>query len=298
MKKEVKIGLAGIASLVILFFGINYLKGINMFRPETYYLVEFTDVNGLAKSSPVYANGYKVGLVRDIEYNFKKPGHVVVGIEMDQAMNVPEGSHAELITEMLGTVKMNLHLNISSKTFISANDTIQGIANPGIMGVAEKELLPKIDQIIPKMDSILTSLNKLLADPALGNVLHNAETLTASLNVSSKYLESLLSKDIPQMAGNVITLTENLKGITSNLNGIDFASTFKEIDATLANVHALTDKLNRKDNSLGLLMNDTQLYNNLTATTANAASLLEDLQAHPKRYVHFSLFGRKDKKEK
>ena len=295
MKKEVKIGLAGIASLVILFFGINYLKGINMFQPETYYLVEFTDVNGLAKSSPVYANGYKVGLVRDIEYNFKKPGHVVVGIEMDQAMNVPEGSYAELITEMLGTVKMNLHLNIECPTIIGPNDTIKGLANPGIMGIAEKELLPKVEQMMPKMDSILSSLNKLLADPALANTLHNAEQLTASLNATSNHLQKLMSKDIPHMTNNVIALTDNLKGISENLKGIDFASTFKEVDATLKNVRLLTDKLNRTDNSLGLLMNDTQLYNNLNATTANAASLLEDLQAHPKRYVHFSLFGKKDK---
>lgn len=295
MKKEVKIGLAGIASLVILFFGINYLKGINMFQPETYYLVEFTDVNGLAKSSPVYANGFKVGIVRDIEYNFKKPGHVVVGIEMDQAMNVPEGSYAELITEMLGTVKMNLHLNIENPNIINANDTIKGLANPGIMGIAEKDLLPKVEQMMPKMDSILSSLHKLLADPALAKTLHNAEQLTASLNVTSNHLQRLMSKDIPQMTSNVIALTDNLKGITDNLKDVDFASTFKEVDATLKNVRLLTDKLNRTDNSLGLLMNDTQLYNNLNATTANAASLLEDLQAHPKRYVHFSIFGKKDK---
>ena len=101
MKKEVKIGLAGIASLLILFFGINYLKGVNMFKPESYYYVEFTNINGLATSSPVFANGLKVGLVRDIQYNYQKPGHVVVGIEMDQAMRIPKGSRAELVTEML-----------------------------------------------------------------------------------------------------------------------------------------------------------------------------------------------------
>ena len=111
MKKEVKIGLAGIASLLILFFGINYLKGVNMFKPESYYYVEFTNINGLATSSPVFANGLKVGLVRDIQYNYQKPGHVVVGIEMDQAMRIPKGSRAELVTEMLGTVKMNMLLN-------------------------------------------------------------------------------------------------------------------------------------------------------------------------------------------
>lgn len=190
MKKEVKIGLAGIAALIVLFFGINYLKGINMFQPETYYLVEFTDVNGLAKSSPVYANGLKVGIVRDIQYNFRKPGHVTVGIEMDEAMKVPQGSHAELITEMLGTVKMNLHLNIENPNTISSTDTIVGIANPGIMGVAEKDLLPKVEAMMPKMDSILSSLNALLADPALTKTLHNAEQLTASLNVTSHHLQA------------------------------------------------------------------------------------------------------------
>ena len=295
MKKEVKIGFAGIAALVILFFGINYLKGINMFQPETYYLVEFTDVNGLAKSSPVYANGFKVGIVRDIQYNFKKPGHVVVGIEMDEAMKVPAGSHAELITEMLGTVKMNLHLNIGNTSYINANDTITGIANPGIMGVAEKDILPKVEALMPKMDSILSSLNTLLADPALKNTLHNAEELTASLSVTSRHVEKLMSKDIPQLADNMITLTDNLTTMSNKLKDIDLAATFKEVDATLKNVHLLTEKLNRDDNSLGLLMNDATLYNNLNATTANAASLLEDLKAHPKRYVHFSLFGKKDK---
>lgn len=105
MRKEVKIGLAGIGALLVLFFGINYLKGVNMLKPESYYYVEFTDINGLANSSPVFANGLKVGLVRDIQYNYQKPGHVVVGIDMDEKMRIPKGSYADLVTEMLGTVK-------------------------------------------------------------------------------------------------------------------------------------------------------------------------------------------------
>lgn len=295
MKKEVKIGLAGIASLLILFFGINYLKGINMFKPESYYYVEFTNINGLATSSPVFANGLKVGLVRDIQYNYQKPGHVVVGIEMDQAMRLPKGSRAELVTEMLGTVKMNMLLNNDSQEYYNPGDTLAGEANEGIMGAAEKDLLPKLTQMMPKMDSILSSLNKLLADPALTKTLHNAEQLTASLNATSRQLHSLMSTDIPQLTGNVTAITEDLKVISGNLKNVDYAATFSKIDSTLQNVHLLTEKLNRKDNSLGLLMNDPELYNNLNATTANAASLLKDLQEHPKRYVHFSLFGKKDK---
>ena len=280
MKKEVKIGLTGIAALLILFCGINYH-------------VEFTDINGLAQSSPVFANGFKVGIVRDIEYNYQKPGHVVVGIEMDQEMKIPTGSKAELITEMLGTVKMNLILNHESTTYYNEGDTLPGTANTGLLGAAEKDLLPKMEQMLPKLDSILSSLNKLLADPALSKTFHNAEQLTASL--TSAQLNKLMSTDVPQLTGNVTAITENLKTITDNLKGVDYASTLAKADSTLQNVYLLTDKLNRKDNTLGLLMNDSSLYNNLNATTANAAILLEDLKSHPKRYVHFSLFGKKDK---
>lgn len=295
MNKEFKIGLAGIAALLILFFGINYLKGINMFKPESYYYVEYTNINGLALSSPVYANGFKVGLVRDIKYNYAKPGYVVVGIEMEETMKIPVGSKAELVTEMLGTVKMNINLNLQEKNYINPGDTIEGYTNDGIMGKAEKELMPQMEKMMPKLDSILSSLNKLLADPSLSNTIKNAENLTASLNQTSKHLETLMSNDIPQLTGNVTAITEDLKVISSNLKNVDYADTFKKVDATLQNVHLLTEKLTRKDNTLGLLLNDSALYNNLNATTSNAASLLEDLQKHPKRYVHFSLFGRKDK---
>lgn len=295
MNKEFKIGLAGIAALLILFFGINYLKGINMFKPESYYYVEYTNINGLALSSPVYANGFKVGLVRDIKYNYAKPGYVVVGIEMDETMKIPVGSKAELVTEMLGTVKMNINLNLQEKNYINPGDTIEGYINDGIMGKAEKELMPQMEKMMPKLDSILSSLNKLLADPSLSNTIKNAENLTASLNQTSKHLETLMSNDIPQLTGNVTAITEDLKVISGNLKNVDYADTFKKVDATLQNVHLLTEKLTRKDNTLGLLLNDSALYNNLNATTSNAASLLEDLQKHPKRYVHFSLFGRKDK---
>lgn len=295
MNKEFKIGLAGIAALLILFFGINYLKGIHMFKPESYYYVEYTNINGLALSSPVYANGFKVGLVRDIKYNYAKPGYVVVGIEMDETMKIPVGSKAELVTEMLGTVKMNINLNLQEKNYINPGDTIEGYTNDGIMGKAEKELMPQMEKMMPKLDSILSSLNKLLADPSLSNTIKNAENLTASLNQTSKHLETLMSNDIPQLTGNVTAITEDLKVISGNLKNVDYADTFKKVDATLQNVHLLTEKLTRKDNTLGLLLNDSALYNNLNATTSNAASLLEDLQKHPKRYVHFSLFGRKDK---
>ena len=297
MKKEVKIGIIGIAALAMLFFGINYLKGVRMFHASSYYYVEYTDINGLATSSPVFASGYKVGLVREIQYNHANPGHVVVEVELDKGMQIPKGSTGELVTEMLGTVKMNLKLNLQSKEYCQPGDTLPGIVNNGLMGVAEG-IMPKVEQLMPKMDSILNSLNQLLANPALRGTLENTERLTANLDVTTRQLNKLMQNDLPQITDRMITIADNFSTISESLKGIDYAETFQKIDSTLQNVQLLTSKLNSKDNTVGLLFNDPTLYNNLSATTANAASLLEDLQAHPKRYVHFSLFGRKDKATK
>ncbi|MBO5251265.1 MAG: MCE family protein [Bacteroidaceae bacterium] len=294
MTKEVKIGIIGITALVMLFLGINYLKGVSMFKSSTSYYVEYTDINGLATSSPVFASGYKVGIVRGIQYNHANPGHVVVEIELDKGMQIPTGSKGELVTEMLGTVKMNLKLNLESKTYCQPGDTLPGNVNNGLMGIAETAM-PKVEQLLPKMDSILTSLNALLANPALTATLQNAEKITTNLDVTTRHLNNLMKNDLPQLTSHLTTITDNVSVITDNLKGIDYANIMQKVDSTLYQVQLLTGKLNSKDNTVGLLFNDPTLYNNLSATTANAASLLEDLQAHPKRYVHFSLFGRKEK---
>lgn len=294
MTKEVKIGMLGIVALAMLIFGLNYLRGVTMFKSASSYYVEFTNINGLATSSPVFASGYKVGIVRDIQYNHANPGHVVVAVELDKGMRIPQGSTGELVTEMLGTVKMNLLLDLENKNYYQPGDTLPGMVNNGLMGVAEG-VMPKLETLLPKMDSILHSLNQLLADPALANTLHNTEKITANLDVTTRHLNNLMQNDLPKLTGRLSTIADNVSVISENLKGIDYADTFQKIDSTLYNVQQLTGKLNSKDNTIGLLFNDPGLYNNLNATTANAAALLEDLKAHPKRYVHFSLFGRKEK---
>ena len=149
--------------------------------------------------------------------------------------------------------------------------------------------------MLPKLDSILTSLNTVLGDPAIPATLHNVQSLTASITNTSRQLEKVMSNDIPQLTGKLNTIGDNFATISNNLKEIDYAAAMQRVDSTLANVKIITDKLTQKDNTVGLLLNDPALYNNLSSTAANAASLLEDLKSHPKRYVHFSLFGKKDK---
>ncbi len=292
--KEVKIGLAGIIAVAVLFFGIKFLKGINMLKATNYYYVEFENVAGLTKSSPVYANGYGIGIVRDITYNYQRPGHVIVEIEVDKEFRMPEGSSGELVTEMLGTIKMNLLLNKNALTWYAAGDTIPGYVNGGLVEEAGR-LVPKMAKMLPQLDSIVSSLNQLLADPALSGVLHNTERITANLETTTRQLNQMMNNDLPHLTNNLHTITDNFVTISDNLKGINYASTFQKVDTTLYNIQLITEKLNRKDNSIGLLLNDPSFYNNLNATSVNAAALFEDLKAHPKRYVHFSIFGKKDK---
>lgn len=294
MRKEVKIGILGIVALGLLIFGLNYLRGISMFQPSKSYYVVFDNINGLPTSSPIFANGFKIGSVRNIQYNYKELGSVIVEVQLDKDMRIPTGSKGELVTEMLGTVKMNLILNLESQTYLQPGDTLEGYSNNGLMGAAET-MLPKLEQLLPKMDSILSSLNALTSDPALTTTLHNAEAITSNLKVTTRELNKLMTTDLPHITGNLTTISDNIASISGNLKGIDYATTFSRIDSTLYNVQLLTDKLKSRDNTIGLLLNDPTLYLNLNATTANAASLLEDLKSHPKRYVHFSIFGRKEK---
>ena len=282
--KEVRIGIAVIIALCVLVYGINYLKGINMFKPSSYFYVKFKNVNGLAKSSPVFADGVRVGIVRDIYYDYNQAENVVVEVELDTELRIPKGSSAELTSELMGGVRMDILLANNPREKYAIGDTIPGKLNNGMME-SVAALMPQIEQMLPKLDSIMTSLNTILGDQSIPATLHSVEKMAANLEVTSGQLKVLMGRDIPQLTGKLNTLGDNFISISDNLKKIDYANTFNEIEQTLANVKIVTEKLNSKDNTVGLLLNDPQLYNNLNATTANAASLLEDLKEHPKRYV-------------
>lgn len=292
--KEVRIGIAGIVALCILVYGINYLKGINMFKPESYFYVKFRNVNGLAQSSPVFADGVRVGIVRDIYYDYNQPENVIVEVEVDNQLRIPKGSSAELVPELMGGVRMNILLANNPRERYAVGDTIPGMLNNGVMEKVT-QIMPAVEKMLPKLDSILGSLNTIMADQSIPATLHSIEKTTANLQVASGQLRVLMSNDIPQLTGKLNTIGDNFVVISDNLKKVDYAATFQQIDNTIKNVKMITEKLNSKDNTVGLLLNDPQLYDNLNETTINAASLLKDLKEHPKRYVHFSLFGRKDK---
>ena len=295
--KEVKIALAAIAGIVILFYGLEFLKGLTVFSTDDSYYIAFDDVSGLSSSSPVYANGYRIGVVKEIVYDYSHKNKIIAVLGLDNKMRLPKGTHAEIDSDLLGNIKINLVLGDNPIDLLAEGDTIPGNAVQGVMAKVGA-MMPALEAMMPKLDSILTTLNKLLADPALANTLHNVEGVTGNLNATSRELKALsasLNREMPAMMQKTNGILDNTQQLTGNLAAVDVAAMTASVNETLANVNEMTRKLNSNEGTLGLLMRDASLYNHLSQTAADADSLLVDLKAHPKRYVQFSIFGKKDK---
>ena len=297
LTKEIKIALVAIVGILIMYFGINFLKGMNLFSTNNAYYMTFDDIQGLGASTPIYADGYKVGTVDGMEYDYKENGPIKVKVDINKDLRIPQGSKAEIVKDLMGNLQVNLLLANNPRERVEPGGVIPGAVNGGMMDKAAN-LIPVVEKMLPKLDSILTSVNALLADPALAASLHNVETITSNLTVSTRELNTLmagLNKQVPGMVRKANGVLDNTNRLTANLASLDVQGTLNKVNQTLESAHQFTEKLNNNQGSLGLLMNDTKLYDNLTSTMSHADSLVIDLKAHPKRYVHFSVFGRKDK---
>lgn len=294
IKKEITISICVIVALCLLFLGIDFLKGVNVFKPANYYTATYTNVNGLAVSAPVTLNGFKVGLVRSIEYQYDNPGHVAVELSLDKELKLPVGSKAVIVCDMLGTATVQLEL-IANKEFYPVGSEVESETASGLMDSVSKDLMPNIAEIFPKVDSLLTSINKLVSDPAviasvkrLDAITANLESTTNSLNKSVKSLPVLMS-GVNSTVDNVNRLTGNLAEVSEDLKSCPLDSTLQNIQQTTENLRMLTQELNNPNSTLGLLMKDPELYNNLNNTVKSLDSLFVDIKKSPKRYINIKL---------
>lgn len=288
--KEAKIGIMTILCIALLYMGINYLKGINLFKPSNQYFVAFDNVKDVTISSPVFVDGFKVGLVRSLSYDYNTTNKIMVEISLDNGMRINKGSYMLIVRSFLGGSELHLYLNKYTGEYMKSGETMEGRMGKDMMGSVQDNILPAMEILLYRIDSVLTGLQTLVNHPALSQSFDHIEKTTANLKVSSQQLNQVLSTDVPLIVSDLKTVTHNFSSISEDLKSLDLQTTVRSVNETLANLNLATGKMNSKDNTLGLLLNDSSLYYHINGTMENASRLLFDLREHPKRYVHFSLF--------
>lgn len=293
MSREIKIGIVAVAAILIVYFGIIFLKGIKLSSTENVYYITMSDVNGLSPQADVLANGMVVGQVKSLSFDAATQ-LVAIGVELNKGYSLPKGSTATLQKDMLGAPKVKVILGKDPTQMLVPGDTIQGMPMMDLMASAG-DMMPAVEALMPKLDSILTALNALANNPAIPQTLANMEYVTGNLRSTTDQLNSILGRDVPQMMSHVNQVGANLESTTAKLNSIDYKGLADGAQQTLGNLNQFTAQLSNPNSTLGLLMNDASMYQHMDTTMRNASLLLQDLREHPKRYVHFSLFGKKDK---
>lgn len=293
--KEFIIGLSVIAAVLILFIGIEYLKGINIFKPSNYYVASYDNVAGLEISAPVTIDGFKVGQVREINFNYEKPGKIDVVLALNKSLRLPEDSRASIASTLMSGAYVEIQMGKSTR-LAEVGGHIEGVTTPDMMASITQNVLPAVGDLMPKVDSLLSNLNTLVSDPALLKTVQTLDDVAENINVASASLNSLLGRQVPGLVGNINRVTNNLDSLTANLNSLSvelkqlpIAATMDNVNDVSANLAKFSDQLNNPNSSLGLLMNDPQLYRRLNQVTADIDSLIIDIQKNPKRYISIKL---------
>lgn len=293
-KKEIIIGSCVILALAVLYFGIEYLKGVNLFKPANYYSAMYTDVAGLQKSAPVTLNGLKVGQVSSIGYEYKNPGHVLVEMSLDKELRIPSGSKAVIEQDLLGTATVVLHMSDATE-YQPVGSRLEGETATGLMGTVSQQLMPSVSAIFPKIDTLLTSVNALAANPALAASVTRLDDITLNIDRTIRQLNAAVAtlpataSNINTVSANLTTMTDDLSQFTGKINAIPVDSLADNLTALSANLRQLSTELNNPNSTLGALTHDRELYNNLNAAAASLDSLLIDVKRNPKRYISIKL---------
>ncbi len=316
INNETKIGVMAVVGVTLLVLGFNFLKGKSFFKKEKYIYAVYQDVQGLVKSNPVVINGLQVGRVENIDGG-KDLKRIVVTVNLTKDINIPSNSLAVINPNLLGSPSLEIQLGNASN-YLKNGDTLLTTLSGGAFDEALKLINPVLYEVrnaVKSLDSVLHVVTGVF-DPATKNnikgIVLNLNTTTALLAVSASSLQKLLNVQNGALASslnNVNSFTANLKSNNEKLNSIlenaqkasakfadiDLKKTLDTLNVAVENFKEGSEKINSKDGSLGLLLNDKQLYNNLKSTADKVNILLDDIRVHPKRYVNISIFAKKDK---
>ncbi len=316
ISNETKVGALTALAITFLILGFNFLKGKSLFKTGTFVYGKFKHTKGIKTSNPVYINGLQVGSVYELEETTKSIDTILIAIKLNKELNIPVNSLATINDSPLGAASIDISMG-DSKKYIKNHDTIPTIDAPGVLGEITTKLTPVVDQIkvtVQTLDSVLRNVNSIF-DPLTKNnvqdVVANTNRLTTSLLVSAAAFQKIMNDQngaLVKSMDNVNSFTRNLANnndqinktlgnlqtTTTNLSEADIKGTVASLQGSIEKLNAAVSKMDSKDGSIGLLLNDRQIYDNLANTTRSLNILMDDLRVNPKRYVSISVFGKKN----
>jgi phospholipid/cholesterol/gamma-HCH transport system substrate-binding protein len=278
--------------LFLLFFGFNFLKGVNIFSPTNSYHGVFADLHGLEEQAPVYIRGHKVGQVDAIHYDFAKDSSFVVDMSVKKDIALPEGTRMYLIADgLLGGKALDLRWTTEDhQSTIDKGSFLPTAYEPTIVETLQGTLLAHLDEAVQdvdkavhNVDSLVASLQGQVAGNHLKHSLANIDRISGDLTSVSADLKDVMATKVPRLLNNADTAVSNINTVVADLKSANLKATVARVDTAVENINSLVSDVRGP------------LLSNINSAVISADSLLVDLKAHPKRYVHFSVFGKKDK---
>lgn len=300
--REIKVGILATVCLFLLFYGFNFLKGVNIFSPTNGYHGVFTNLHGLEEQAAVYIRGHKVGQVDQLHYDFTRDSAFIVDISIQKDILLPVGTQLALISDgLLGGMAVelvfpeNTDVSLQNSDFIEHGATLPTVYIPGLMESLQGELIAKIAGVVEQIDTLVAQLNTQLEGDHLQSTLANVDRISGDLTDVSGDLRRMMNTQVPAIVNNADTAVANLNTVIADIKAADLKATVARVDTALNGVNAVVADVRDQKGTLGQLIYNKALYNHVDATVVSADSLLTDIKAHPKRYVHFSVFGKKEK---
>lgn len=281
------IGLSCLIAIAMIYFGLNFLKGKNIFKKQNTYVAIFENVGGLNISSPIFVNGYQIGIVKSISIYTQNPISFAVVFDLEGSYRIPKGSTMDYGADFLGASTANLIISNNMTEFHEPGDTIRGIQKDGMLQDVER-LMPKVESVLIQLDSGVLALNKILSDPMWEQSLKGVGSMVNEFNQTGKKANQAMgaiNNDLPAITQNLSSVSKELKEFTNELNAMDIQKTYASMDELIENLKTLSNKLNETNNTAGLLTNSTELHDSLTNTLNTATKLLEDIRQNPQKYL-------------
>lgn len=297
--REIKVGAFAILCVFLLFFGFNYLKGVNIFSSIHAYHGVYTDIHGLETQAPVYIKGYKVGQVDNITYDFTRDSAFTVDISIKRNISLPVGTRIALVSDgIMGGMAVELVLPLGQTDMLASGATLSTSYTPGLLDGLQESVIKPLGATLASLDTLVGQLQSQLDNDHIEHILASADIAVADLQNTSASLKRLMNNQVPSIVSKVDTAMTDLQQVIADVRAADLKSTVASVDTAIANVNLLLADVRSTDGTVGMLINDKALYSHIDSAILSVDSLLVDLKANPKRYVHFSLFGAKEKKNK